>query len=196
MVIPSEVVNNEEQLTSWGRPQFHSCTLLCRSCKRYPAYLLQLHSVLEEPHGGPFRGLQATVCGTAPFKNRGFVLNPARQFTFSISGRCPSSQTQNGHNLWGLGLFLSLGASAAGRYRAVSECMFQQLLVVTSTSFGLKTRSCQAPQSLCSFGTTSDGILPNPVVLNFKNFCHFYFYTSLDMIPSQERLLSLLLIRE
>jgi len=70
MVIPSEVVNNEEHLTSWGRPQTHSCTLLCGSCKRYPAYLLQLHSVLEEPHGGSFRGLQATVWSTVPFKNR------------------------------------------------------------------------------------------------------------------------------
>ena len=69
IIIPSEILNNEEQLTSWGRPQIHSCTLLCRSCKRYPAYLLQLHSVLEEPHGGSFRGLQATVCGTVPFKN-------------------------------------------------------------------------------------------------------------------------------
>jgi hypothetical protein len=66
--IPSEAVNNEEQLTGWARPQFHSCRLLCRSCKRYPAYLLQLHSGLEGPHRGSFRGLQATVYGTVKIK--------------------------------------------------------------------------------------------------------------------------------
>jgi hypothetical protein len=37
---------------SGGRPQFHSFRLLCRSCKRYPAYLLQLHSGLgRAPQG-------------------------------------------------------------------------------------------------------------------------------------------------
>jgi hypothetical protein len=68
IVVPSEAVNNEEQLTVWGRPQFHSCRLLCRSCKRYPAYLLQLHSGLEGPHRGSLRGLQATIYGTVTIK--------------------------------------------------------------------------------------------------------------------------------